>query len=193
MRLTTALLLAQLACASTLEPVETTTLEPALASNPYSADLLVVFPGWACEARAYSGVVEAAGFGRSVLYLPLYDDDSELHTWMSARAGGGQFVAMRSSREAALVDRLIGERREQGQRLVFFGHSAGSATARQAANRWVAHMRAVVFYGGVFAGNQDVPYPFLAIEGGANLNSRDGALQVNLGPAPAPPDTLKRS
>lgn len=145
-------------------------------------DLIVVFPGWACAASAYEGVVRAASAGRrnvSALYLPLFDDASVLRDWSAARACGAACVDRRGAEQDELVDAAIRSRFEPAaHRLVFFGHSAGSMTARRAADRWAAHVHSLVFYGGAFKGQGGLPYRFFCMHGGANLFSRDGSLQL---------------
>lgn len=143
------------------------------------ADLLVVFPGWACAAAAYSGTVDAAGLGADALYLPLFDDAQTLREWSAASACGARCVERRSIEQDELVDAAIRARFDPARhRLTLFGHSAGSMTARRAADRWSEHVHALVFFGGAFRESLQLPYRFFSILGGANLHSRDGSLQL---------------
>lgn len=156
-------------------------LSPSEANIFELTDLIVVFPGWACAASAYSGIVEAAGLGDNALYLPLYDDAQTLRSWSASVACGATCVARHSVAEDAQVDRLIRERFQPSRhRLIFFGHSAGSMTARRAADRWSDHLDSLIYYGGAFkgaaAGLQSAR--FFCMHGGANLHSRDGSLQL---------------
>lgn len=142
-----------------------------------SADVLVVFPGFACVADAYGGIAEAAGFQRAVL-LPLFDDEDILREFANAGACGAACEQSLAARLDTQVDDIIKRQAidPRRQRLTFLGHSAGASIAKRAALRWLPH--ALVYYGGGVEGNLHLPFRFLSIEGSDNWSNVLGVLQV---------------